>query len=55
MTASACTCNNYFCIVHSEVELVVLPVVKGDIDDIIVGASVGEFIEVHVHISEVEK
>ena len=43
------------CVVDSEVNPVVSRVVKCDIDDIVVGVSVGEFVELHVLLSEVEK
>ena len=42
-------------VVDSEVNSVVSRVVKCDIDDIVVGVSVSEFVELHVLVSEVEK
>ena len=43
------------CVVDSEVNPVVSRVVRCDIDDTVVGVSVGEFIELHVLVLEVEK
>ena len=43
------------CVVDVEVKLVVSRVVVGSIDNIVVGVSVSEFIELHILVSEVEK